>query len=95
MSESSWTALAKGEGKRLVWSIDLEVDIEKLEVVGLWSGTEGGSVDPTGKIGHRSAGTIVAREESEKPKEAEMKVDGDVPHEERVDIQSPERKVIR
>ena len=51
----------------------------KLEVVGPWSGTEGGSVDPKGKMGHRSARTTIAREESEKPKEAEMKVAGEVP----------------
>ena len=37
----------------------------------------------------------VAREESEKPKEAEMEVDGDVPQEASVEIQSPQRKVIR
>ena len=45
MSESSWTALAKGQEKDW-WSIDLEGDMEKLEVVGPWSGTEGGSMDP-------------------------------------------------
>ena len=38
MSGSSWTAVA-----------DLEGEIEKLEVVGLPSRTEGGSVDPKGK----------------------------------------------
>ena len=47
MSESSWTALAK-ENERDWWSIDLEGEVEKLEVVGPWSGTEGGSVDPKG-----------------------------------------------
>ena len=40
MKESDW------------WSIDLEGDMEKLEVIGPWSGTEGGSVDPKGKMGH-------------------------------------------
>ena len=45
MSGSSWTALAK-EKERGWWSIDLEGDMEKLEVVGPWSGTEGGFVDP-------------------------------------------------
>ena len=29
--------------------------MEKLEVIGPWSGTEGGCVDPKGKMGHRSA----------------------------------------
>ena len=36
-----------------------------------------------------------AREESEKPKEAGMEVDGEVPQEESVEIQSPKRNVIR
>ena len=94
MSESSWTALAKG--KERDWrSIDLEGDMEKLEVVGPWSGTEGGSVGPQRKIGHRSVRTKIAREESDKPKEAEMKVDGEVLQEESFEIQSPKRKVIR
>ena len=62
--------------------------MEKLEVVGPWSGTEGGSVDPKGKMGYRS----VVRVESEKPKEAEMEVDGDVPQEESFEIQSQKRK---
>ena len=44
-SESSWTALAKGK-ERDWWSIDLEGEMEKLEVTGPWSGTEGGSLDP-------------------------------------------------
>ena len=48
MSESSWTALAKGEGKRL-WSVDLEGEMEKLEVAGPVVRTEGGSVDPKGR----------------------------------------------
>ena len=45
MSESSWTALAKGK-ERDWWSNDLEGEMEKLEVTGPWSGTEGGSVGP-------------------------------------------------
>ena len=69
--------------------------MEKLEVVGPWSGTEGGSVDRKGKMGHKSARTKVAREESEKPKEPEMEVDGDAPQEESFEIQSQKRKVIR
>ena len=67
MSESSWTVLARGTEKGW-WSIDLEGEMEKLKVRGPWSGTEGGSVDPKGKMGHRSARTLVAREESEKTK---------------------------
>ena len=55
MSESSWTALAKGK-ERDWWSIDLEGDMEKLEVVGPWSGTEGGSVDPKRQMGHEEKG---------------------------------------
>ena len=43
-SESSWTALAKGE-QRDWWSIDLEGEVEELEVCGLWSGTKGDSVE--------------------------------------------------
>ena len=66
MSESSWTVLAEGK-ERDWWSIDLKGDMEKLEVVGPWSGAEGGSVDPKGKMSHRSARTQTAREESEKP----------------------------
>ena len=93
-SESSWTALAK-EKERNWWTIDLEGEMEKLEVIGPWSGTEGGSVDPKGKMGHRSARKQAAKEESEKLKEAEMEVDGLGPQEESVEIQSPRRKVIR
>ena len=57
MSESSWTALATGK-ERDWWSIDLEGEVEKLEVTGPWSGTEGDSLDPieevaTGQIGQR------------------------------------------
>ena len=59
-SESSWIALAK-EKDRDWWSIDLEAEMEKLEVMSPWSGTEGGSVDPKGKMGHRSARTKAAR----------------------------------
>ena len=77
MSESSWTALAKVI-ERGWWSIDLEGEMEKLEVIGPWSGPEGGSVDPKGKMCHRSARTQAARVESEKLKEAEMEVDGEV-----------------
>ena len=44
MSESSWTALAKGM-ERDWWGIDLEGELEKLEVRGPRSVTEGDSVD--------------------------------------------------
>ena len=60
MSESSGTALAKGK-ERDWWSIDLEGEMEKLEVVGP---CEGGSVDP-------KRWPLVAREESEMSKEAQ------------------------
>ena len=93
-SEPSWTALAK-EKERDWWSIDLEGEMEELEVSGPWSGTEGGSVDPLGKMGHRSARTKISIEENEKTKEAEMAVDEAVPQEASVAIQSPKRKVIR
>ena len=69
--------------------------MEKLEVTGSWSGTEGSFVDPTRKMGHRSARVKTAREEREKLKEAEMEVDGEVPQEESIEIQSSKRKVIR
>ena len=54
MSESSWTSLVK-EKERGWWSVDLEGEMEKLEVIGGLSGTEGGSVDPERKMGHWSA----------------------------------------
>ena len=74
--------------------MDLEGEMEKLEVIGPWFGTEGRSVDPKGKMGHRSARVKPAREESEKLKEAEVEVDGEVLQEESAEIQSPKRKVI-
>ena len=94
MSESSWTALAKGK-ERGWWNIDLEGEMEKLEITGPWSGTEGGSVDPKGKMDHRSAWANATREESDKLKEAEMEVDGEVLQEESAEIQSPKRKMIQ
>ena len=51
---TSWTAPAKGK-ERDWWSVDLEGDLEKLEVVGLLSRTEGGSVDLGRKRAHWSA----------------------------------------
>ena len=54
MSASSWTSLAKWK-ERDWWSVDLEGETEKPEVEGGFSRTEGGSVDPEGKMGHWSA----------------------------------------
>ena len=53
MSESSWTSLAK-EKERDRWRAKLEGEMEKLEVEGGPSQTEGGSVGPNGKVGHWS-----------------------------------------
>ena len=101
MSESSWTALAK-EKERDWWSVDLEGEMEKLEVVGLLSGAEGGSVDPVRKMGHWSARMESAKEGSEEPKgaekekqEKEMEVDEATPQEASAEVQSPKRKVTR
>ena len=94
ISDSFWSVVVTGK-ERGCRSVDLEGDMEKLEVVGPWSSTEGGSVDPKWKVGHRSARVKAAREESEKLKEAEMEVDGEVPQGESAAIQTPKRKVIR
>ena len=80
------------EGERGWWSIDLDCEVEELEVTGPWSGTEGGSVDSKGEMGHRSARKKGAREECEKLKEVEMEVDGEVPQEESFEIRSPKKK---
>ena len=48
-------------------------------------------MDSKGKMGHRSARTKAAREEGEKLKEAEMEVDGEMPQQEKVEIQSPKK----
>ena len=69
MSESSWIALAKGKGRDW-WSIDLDGEVEKLEVRGPWSVTEGPKVE----VGHASDRTKVAREGKEKLKEDWMEV---------------------
>ena len=53
VSAFSWTSPAKWK-ERDWWSADLEGGMEKLEVEGGFSGTEGGSMDPKGKVGHRS-----------------------------------------
>ena len=63
MFVSSGSALAKGK-ERDWWSTHLEGEMEKLEVTGPWSEIEGESVDPKGKMGHRSARVKAAREES-------------------------------
>ena len=89
-SESSWTALAK-ERERHWWSIDLEGEVEKLEVIGPWSGTEGDSVEPKGEMGHKPDRAEVSREEKEKLKKDEMKVDVDTPQGESVETKSSKR----
>ena len=75
----------------MIWSVKWE----RLEVVGPWSGSEDGSVDPKRKMGHKSARAKNAYEESEKPKEAEMEVYHAVPQEASVEIQSRKRNVVR
>ena len=79
-----------------------KVKMEKLEVVGHLSRTEGGSVDPTGKIGHWSARSKITKEECEELEGAEtdkqekkMEVDEATLHEASTQVQSPKRKVIR
>ena len=69
MSESSWTSLAKGK-ERYWWSVDLEGDMEKPDVEGLLSGTEGASVDPKRKMVHWSARIKTTKREkrSERPR---------------------------
>ena len=95
MSELSWASLAKGK-ERDWWSMDLEGDVEKLEVEGPWSVTEGNSVEPKGEVGHMPDRTKVAREEKEKLKEDWMEVDVDASRGKSVETKSSkERKVIR
>ena len=60
MSEPSRTPLAKGKARDW-WSTDLEGEMEKLEVTGPLSRTEGGSVDPKGKMGHKSVRTRIEK----------------------------------
>ena len=50
---------------------------------------EGGSVVPSGEMGCRSPRFKAVREESEKLKEAQMEVNGEVSKEESAAIQSP------
>ena len=94
MSESSWTALAKGK-ERDWWSIDLAGEVEKLEERDPWSGTKGDSVEQKGEMGHKLDRTKVTREETEKLKEDEMEVEVDAPQGESVETKSSKRKVIR
>ena len=68
--------------------------MEKLEVSGPWSGTNGDSVEPKGEMGHRSDRAKVTREEKEL-KEFEMEVDEDTPQGESVETKNSKRKVIR
>ena len=62
VSASCWTSPAKWK-ERDWWSVDLEGEMEKLEVEG---GTEGGSVDPEGKVEHWSARMKTTKEGSER-----------------------------
>ena len=91
VSESSWIGLANWK-ERGWWSINLEGEMEKLEVVGPLSRTEGGSVDPSGKMSHRSDPTNVTKEEKEELKEAEMEVDGAMPQEANAEIPHQKKK---
>ena len=59
-----------------LWSSDLEGDMEKLEFKGSVSQTEGGSMDPTGKVDHWSARIKNTKEGSEEEKGAENKKQG-------------------
>ena len=73
--------------------------MEKLEEVeGGFTGTDGGSVDPRGKVGHWSARIKTAKEgrdakggENEK-RGSKMEVDKVYPHETRVEVQGPQKK---
>ena len=94
MSESSWSALAKGK-ERDWWSIDLEGEVEKLKVRGPWSVTEGDSVEPEERLGHKSDRTKVARVEKEKLKEDEMEVDVDASQGESVETQKFKKGAVR
>ena len=58
------------------WSVDLEGGMEKLEVEGLLSRTEAGSVDPKRKMGHWSARKTTGKEGREKLKGAENEKTG-------------------
>ena len=60
MSAFSRTSSAKWK-ERDWWSADLEGEVEKLEVEGVFSGTEGGSVDPEGKVGQSARRKIHKR----------------------------------
>ena len=75
MSESSWTALATGN-ERGWWNVDLEGDMEKLEVTGQWSGTEGGSVDAKGKMATRKRKRKKKKEEKQNEKKKRNKKKG-------------------
>ena len=95
VSESSWTALAKGKERDWL-STDLDGEVEKLEVIGQWSGTDGGSLDPKGKMGHWSARIKSTEEGSEEVKGAENEKQGSrTLREARFEIQSSKRKVKR
>ena len=65
MSASSWTSPARWKERDWL-SADLEGEKEKLEVEGGFSGAEGGSMDPKGKVSHWSARIRLQREEVKK-----------------------------
>ena len=52
MSTSSRMSPSRGK-EREWWSAGLEGEVEKLEVEGCFSGAEGGSMDPEGKVSTR------------------------------------------
>ena len=58
------------------WNADLEGEVEKLEVEGSFSVTEGGSMDTERKADHWSARTVLTKEESEEVKGAEKEKQG-------------------
>ena len=94
MSGSSWTALARGR-ERDWWSSEPEGEVEKPEVIGLWSATEGVSTDPEGEGSHSMIRTKITREHREEQMKVERETDDKASWEVGAEIQSPKRKVIR
>ena len=56
-----WQEVRKEAGGALTWRMKME----KLEAVGLWSGTEGGSVDPKGEM---ATGDLSGKQQERKEK---------------------------
>ena len=95
MSASSWASPAVWK-KRDWWSADLEGQMEKLEVEGGSSTTEGGSMDPQWKVGHWSVRIKTTKGGSEEVKGAENEKQlSEMDHEASAEVQSQRRKVIR